>query len=47
MVKQRTPPRKKRFKKTLDQPRRLDVRPSDPEFEGRITTELNSVYGPK
>lgn len=46
-MKVRTPTRRQRLKKSLDEPRKINVSPNDPEFDGRITTELNSVYGPR
>lgn len=36
-----------RLRQSFDSPRPLHVRPGDPEFEGRLTSEINSVYGPR
>lgn len=43
----RQPPRKKRGKKSLDAPTHVELGgPADPGFEGRLTSAINSVYGP-
>jgi hypothetical protein len=47
LIKTRSPPRRVRLKQSFDQPRRLDVRPDDPQFVGRIATELGSAWGPR
>jgi len=47
LIKQRVAPRKKRHKKNIDTPRRIDVRVDDPKFEGRLASEITSVFGPK
>ncbi|KAF6258064.1 hypothetical protein COO60DRAFT_1701523 [Scenedesmus sp. NREL 46B-D3] len=36
-----------RLRQSFDQPRRVHVSPEDPSFEGRLTSEINSCYGPR
>jgi hypothetical protein len=36
-----------RLRQSFDSPQPLHVRPSDPEFEGRLRSEINSCYGPR
>jgi hypothetical protein len=36
-----------RLRQSFDQPRRIHVSPEDPSFEGRLTSEINSCYGPR
>jgi hypothetical protein len=36
-----------KLRQSFDQPRRIHVSPEDPSFEGRLTSEINSCYGPR
>jgi hypothetical protein len=36
-----------KLRRSFDKPQKLHMRPGDPEFEGRLTSEINSVDGPK
>jgi hypothetical protein len=36
-----------RLRESFDRPRRIHVSPEDPSFEGRLTSEINSCYGPR
>eukprot|EP00775_Hariotina_reticulata_P005237 gene5237-5472_t len=47
LVKFRVAPRRYRLRKSFDQPRRLNVKPSDPQFAARISNELSSIDGPR
>eukprot|EP00879_Flechtneria_rotunda_P010120 GHRR01010578.1.p1 GENE.GHRR01010578.1~~GHRR01010578.1.p1 ORF type:complete len:295 (+),score=63.72 GHRR01010578.1:313-1197(+) len=47
LVKVRVAPRRYKLRKSFDQPRKLHIKPTDPTFEGRITAEINGVYGPR
>ncbi|KAF8062903.1 Scube1 [Scenedesmus sp. PABB004] len=47
LVKIRVPPRRARLRKSFDAPRRVDARPTDPGFEGRLLSEISSCYGPR
>eukprot|EP00878_Enallax_costatus_P018071 GHUV01019013.1.p1 GENE.GHUV01019013.1~~GHUV01019013.1.p1 ORF type:complete len:662 (+),score=160.67 GHUV01019013.1:433-2418(+) len=47
LVNIRVAPRRYRLRQSFDQPRNVRVSPSDPTFEGRLTSEINSCYGPR